>query len=269
MITPHIDVLGFASWLRSWGAAETTVAARLTFLAAITRDLDPVRATADELARWLGNPAFKQWTRVTYFSHLRSLYDWLRRTGARADDPTELMRRPKDPPRKPRPLTEEEVVAIAQRATGDELTWLNLGMLAGLRAFEIAKFRGEDITETTIFVRGKGGVESFLPTHPILWSTAQSYPRRGFWFPSERAASGHVHDKSLTTRMTRLFTSAGVVGSTHRARHTYGTRLLRGGANIRVVQELMRHASLATTAGYLLVEDDEKAAAIRALPPVA
>lgn len=45
----------------------------------------------------------------------------------------------------------------------------------------------------------------------------------------------------------------------------YGTNLLRGGANIRVVQELMRHESLATTAGYLQVEESERVEAIRRL----
>jgi integrase/recombinase XerD len=65
--------------------------------------------------------------------------------------------------------------------------------------------------------------------------------------------------------VTKLFASVGVEGSTHRARHAFGTNLLRKGANIRVVQELMRHESLATTAGYLRVEESERVEAIGAL----
>jgi Phage integrase family len=43
----------------------------------------------------------------------------------------------------------------------------------------------------------------------------------------------------------------------HRCRHVYATRLLRSGVNIRVVQQLMRHASLQTTAAYTAVDEDE------------
>jgi integrase/recombinase XerD len=51
----------------------------------------------------------------------------------------------------------------------------------------------------------------------------------------------------------------------HRGRHYFATALLRGGANIRVVQELMRHSSLATTAKYLAVSADELRAAVGGL----
>lgn len=250
--------------MRSWGAAETTVRARLSLTSILALEFDLLRVSGDQLAIWLGNPAFQPWTRVTYFSHMRSLFEWLCRSGRRVDDPTLGMRRPKEPRRKPRPLDPDEVVRILAAARGHERTWVSLGLFAGLRAFEIAKFRGEDITEVELYVRGKGGKDAILPTHPALWHLAQSYPRSGFWFPSN-SQTGHVNATNLTTRVTRLFASVGVEGSTHRCRHTYGTNLLRGGANIRVVQELMRHESLATTAGYLRVEESERVAAIAAL----
>jgi site-specific recombinase XerD len=63
----------------------------------------------------------------------------------------------------------------------------------------------------------------------------------------------------------RLFDSLGIAGSIHRARHSYATTLLRAGANVRVVQTLMRHSSLATTAAHCAVDEDERAAAIRLL----
>jgi len=56
---------------------------------------------------------------------------------------------------------------------------------------------------------------------------------------------------------TRLFKANGIEGSLHRARHTYATTLLRTGANIRVVQELMRHKSLSSTAIYTGVDEEE------------
>lgn len=260
-----IDLGAFAGWLRSWGAAQTTITARTGVLAAVLERWHPITVTSMELAAWLGNPEWSAWTRETYFSHLRSLFDWLRITGQRADDPTRDMRRPSAPRGKPRPLSPGQVRQVLDAATGDLRTWFLLGMLAGLRAHEIAKLRGEDVTESGLYVVGKGGQGAMLPTHSDLWALAQSYPRVGWWFPSPRAASGHVHAKQVTNKTTALFGSLGIEGSSHRARHTFGTNLLRGGANIRVVQELMRHASLATTQGYLDVDDDERRAAIDGL----
>ena len=65
--------------------------------------------------------------------------------------------------------------------------------------------------------------------------------------------------------MGKLFTALGISGSIHRVRHVYGTRLLRAGVNIRVVQKLMRHSSLATTATYTAVDESEMRSAIETL----
>lgn len=223
------------------------------------------RATAEQLAEWLGDPTFEQWTRVTYFSHLRSLCEWLHKSGRRGDDPTAEMRRPKEPKRRPRPFADEEVDAILGAASGPEIAWCHLGLYAGFRVFESAKIRGEHVTQSGLTVIGKGNKEVVLPTHPKLWEIAQAYPRHGYWFPSKRSRSGHANSSAISTRVTALCASVGIDGSTHRFRHTFGTRLLRAGVNIRVVQELMRHESLATTAGYLAVDDSERTAAVQLL----
>ena len=57
----------------------------------------------------------------------------------------------------------------------------------------------------------------------------------------------------------------GIEGSLHRCRHTYATELLRAGANIRVVQTLMRHASLSSTQIYTAVDENERREGIRRL----
>jgi site-specific recombinase XerD len=135
--------------------------------------------------------------------------------------------------------------------------WLTLALYAGLRAHEIAKIRGEDVTEDTIYVRGKGGVDAQIPTHPVVWALALDRPRTGWWFPSSASTLGHVRSTSVSTETTKLFTANGIEGSIHRCRHTYATQLLRAGANIRVVQELMRHKSLSSTQIYTAVDEEE------------
>lgn len=116
------------------------------------------------------------------------------------------------------------------------------------------------MSQTHLQVIGKGGRTAVLPTHPAIWKAAQRHD--GYWFPSR---GGHVSALTVSLRVSRVFWAIGVEGSFHRCRHYYGTSLLRAGVNIRVVQELMRHASLATTAAYLGVDQEEKQAAILAL----
>lgn len=141
-----------------------------------------------------------------------------------------------------------------------------LGYLAGLRAHEIAKFSGRDIDQDRIRVNGKGGYDDSVPTHPLLLDLSEAMPAQGFWFPPlARKENEHIQSGTVTYHVGVLFRSLGIEGAAHRTRHTYGTGLLRGGANLRVVQELMRHKSLATTAAYLGVDEDERRRAIGSL----
>lgn len=255
---------GFRTWLRSWGAAETTIERRLLVVGKVlTGHPDPAGITADDIVRFLATPGYSAWTRTTYFGHLSSFFKWAAETGAVPANPMLGVRRPSTPRNRPRPLTGAEERLTVGLAEGRLLTWLRLGLLQGLRAHETAKLRGEHVTREHLYVRGKGGRDHVLPTHPLVWELAAVHPARGWWFPSD--TGGHVLGSTVTQRTTRHFRRLGVEGSYHRCRHTYGTNLLRAGVNLRVVQELMRHSSLATTAAYLGVEDDERQAAIRLL----
>jgi integrase/recombinase XerD len=74
-----------------------------------------------------------------------------------------------------------------------------------------------------------------------------------------------VTSLAVSTMTTQLFKANGIEGSIHRCRHTYATQLLRAGVNIRVVQTLMRHASLTSTQIYTAVDEDERRDAINRL----
>lgn len=255
------ELHAYEGWLRAQGARPSTIDKRLVVVAAGLRDW-PSEPTSDDLTDWLGRPGLAAWSRVTYYGHVRSYFRWLHETGRREDNPTDRVPAPKAPRGQPRPLTDAECARVMVAADGRMRLWLLLSLLAGLRAHEVAKLRREDVTERAIFVRGKGGREDYLPTHPDLWAVIEPMPG-GWLFPSPRG--GHVTAHSVSVETSRHFSRLGVAGSLHRCRHTFGTRLLRSGTNIRVVQELMRHTSLEVTARYLLVDDDEASAAIRAL----
>lgn len=258
----------YGEWLRGRGLSERTIAARLNIYQSRLDDWTAFDTVPpDKIATWLNQ--YSGWTKYTYFRHLTSIYDWMVELEQTGRNPMRHMKAPAPPRGRAKPLTEAQLAAALLAANTRTRTFIMLGYLAGLRAFEIAKFHGRDIDEQDLRVVGKGGVDDTLPTHPLLWELAQHYPVSGYWFPPLNRlgiprgyGAGHVGSQRVTADVGALFRSLGIRGATHRARHTYGTQLLRGGANLRVVQELMRHRSLATTALYLGVDGDERVDAI-------
>lgn len=256
----------YAAWMRSWGASPQTIRARRVVAAGRLREWGLDGFTPENARAWLGRDGLSRWTRATYHAHLSDFCAWLAACELIADNPMEDMRKPGRPHSLPRPLTEADVDRVLEAAKGRTRDWIMLALYAGLRAHEVAKIRGEDVTPDSIYVEGKGGVRASLPTHPELWSMALRYPQRGWWFPSVQTG-GHISAATVSNYVGELFRSLGISGSIHRCRHVYGTRLLRAGVNVRQVQKLMRHASLDTTAVYTAVDEDELRAAINLLGP--
>lgn len=253
-------VAAYTSWLNSWSPSQKTVTARRTLAAARMKAWGLDGFTTENIQQFLGTPDWKRWTRATYHAHLKDFCAWLTASGYLDENPMEDVRKPGRPASLPRPLSEREVEMVLAAAGGRVRDWVRIALLSGLRAHEIAKLRGEDVTTEGIYVEGKGGVRALLPAHPELWEMAQRYPRQGYWFPGK--TEPHMAASTITIGVGELFRTLGITGSIHRCRHVYGTRLLRAGVNIRVVQQLMRHASLATTATYTAVDEDEMKAAI-------
>lgn len=256
-----------SSWevrLRASGATKGTVHTRRGGLRSfIAHGYDPVNFEPDDVLVWLADQV-KPWTRLTYYSTMSSWVDHLRATGAREDNPLEFVRRPKTPIRTPRPISDDDLAELLALSTGHTQAFVILAAFSGLRVSEIARMRGEIISEQTIRVVGKGQTELYLSTHPLVWSLAQNFPRRGWWFPA-RTGAGHIGPASVSRALGRLMDKHGVDATAHQLRHSFATRLLRQGVDVRIVQQSMRHASLQTTAGYLLVDDIDMAVAIRKL----
>jgi integrase/recombinase XerD len=261
--------------MRAAGNAERTHRERRRLVEAVARHTgqEPAEFTADALAGYLaGLPSAG--TRSTYWGSLRAWFVWLVEIEElRTDNPMRKLRRPREPRRPPRPVTDDQlrrVLAAANRRR--TRTWVLLATYQGLRVHEIAKIRGEDVDRIagTLRVVGKGGVDGLLPLHPVIAEEAEAYPARGWWFPSYDSY-GRADEPVLANTVSQIigntFRRAGVPCSAHQLRHWFGTNTLRAaGGNLRVAQELLRHASMATTALYTQVDDAERRAAILGLP---
>lgn len=261
----------YGEWQRAAGYAETTIGDRHELLARVESDLGELHAiTPAKLTTWLARPGWSAQTRATYYNHLHGYYLWALKGGLITVDPMLNLARPRVPKRSPRPAAAEQYRQVMTLAEPRWRIAATLARFAGLRASEIARARREDMDRDDIRVLGKGGRTDTLPTHDAIWSLiADAGPGHLVLSPSgvPYTPAGISHAFGTRVRQLGIARPFGL----HMLRHAYATSLLRdpqdggAGANLRVTQELMRHASPATTAVYTQVTDSERRRAVLSL----
>lgn len=225
-----------------------------------------------------------QATRARRLSAIRQLYRFAFLEGWRSDDPAALIKGPKRARALPGSLAETEVdrlLAAAERFGRTEAERLRdtclmqLLYATGLRVSElvslpVAAVRGDP---RMILVRGKGGRERMVPLSPparaalVAWLAIRDQaeaaaqragkPRSPALFPA-RGRRGHMTRETFFLRVKDLARHAGLDPaqvSPHTLRHAFATHLLAHGADLRVIQTLLGHASIATTEIYTHVLD--------------
>ena len=259
-------------WHHGVRLADTTRTERIRVMRqfALESGIDPTYAQPLDIVRWYAShPEWTKSTHYTYHSYLVTWFKWLQLQDIRSDDPMIKVGKIKQPKRQPRPVADEHLIALLRTNMHHRTrVMILLATLAGLRCIEIAAFRGEnvDLPRGRMLILGKGGGEKWVPIHPVLAATAETMPARGWWFPSNRTRPGqHITRKSVSQSVGDAFRRAEIPGSAHPLRHWYGTTLLEDGADVRVVQELMRHGSITTTQGYTGVTDLRMRTAIEKL----
>lgn len=271
----HRDVTNWiarhVAHMQSAGLADDTIEDRALVLRRLDRELPMglIEATVEELEDWLARPDWCNQTKATYFGHLVGFYRWAadpNRYPHLSYDPSLSLTRPKVPQGVPRPVTDEQLATILDRITGRWRIYCLLAAYAGLRACEIAVIRREDITETDLRTRGKGGKTALIPTHPAIWEAVKDL---GPGPIAVRESGRKVTARWVSGRTAYHLRAIGVPTSLHPLRHWFATSALSNGANLRVVQELMRHSSPATTAVYTQIADEQRRVAVQALPVLA
>lgn len=264
------DLAGYVEWLAVRGVTETD-----DVTAAI------VTAFADEKASAQPPAAASSLARLQ--SSVRGLHRYLVREGIATDDPTSRLRPPKQARRLPKALTIDQVEALldaagpaagADVAPGDLLglrdrAVLELLYATGARVSEVVQLDVDDLAHGDVLrVRGKGSKERIVPVGSYARAAVDSYlararpelSRRGRATPKlflgARGAPLSRQSAWLVIRAAaeRAHLTAHV--SPHTLRHSFATHLLQGGADVRVVQELLGHASVATTQIYTHVSVD-------------
>lgn len=249
------------------GLSANTVTEALWLLHKTHTDLPAglIEAFPDELTTWLANPTWSAQTRSTYRQHLRRFYMWATREEDpwMTYDPSTGLRRPTIPRRLPRPASDDQVATAIHRADMPYRLHCRLAAYQGLRCIEIARLGRDDVSEQTTYIHGKGDTHRLLPTHPLVWELIHDLPPG----PVTRKVCGRPADAHWVSNATRQHLHRlGARISMHRLRHWYGTTVQRLYRDARVTQELLRHASPSSTAGYTLVAEASMREAMACLP---
>ena len=263
------DVRDFASWAERGGTSNPRGVDRLV------------------LRRYLAFLSTRRYARTSVArkaAALRSYFSWMARRGAIGADPARRLSAPAGAARLPRVLDRREVEGLldgAATSTGrvgagsDErlrtaITLRDDAVLeilygCGLRVAELCGLDSADVDVDgrTVTVSGKGGRERRVPMHDGCALSLERWMREGW---RVLAGPGSPTGALFLNRSARrlgprdvrriLDRRSPVPTHPHALRHTFATHLLDGGADLRVVQELLGHAGLQTTQVYTHVSKE-------------
>ena len=208
---------------------------------------------------------------------VRGLHRFAAAEGLAELDVARAVRPPTPGRRLPKSLTIDEVLALLEGAGGDSpadgpLTLRNRALLellysTGSRISEAVGLDVDDIDTQarSALLRGKGGKQRLVPVGRPAVQALDAYlvrgrpelARRGRGTPAIflNARGGRLSRQSAWQVLQDAAERAGITSgvSPHMLRHSFATHLLEGGADVRVVQELLGHASVTTTQIYTLV----------------
>jgi integrase/recombinase XerD len=226
-----------------------------------------------------------------HLSAVRGLVKFLLREGILSADPTELSARPRFGRRLPRTLSETDVLRLLAAPDISTLrglrdrAMLSVTYAAGLRVSELVGLKPGDVdlSRGIVSAFGKGGKRRLVPLGDVTLDHVQTYlaaraqlgvsaPKRQkarpeALFPSPRG--GPLTRQGFWKIVAGYARGIGLRGGVypHQLRHSFATHLLTGGADLRSVQTMLGHASIATTEIYTHVTGDHVRKAYRRSHP--
>ena len=263
------DLATYVQWLDGNGVHES---------GDVTPDL--VARFAAERASAQPPPAATSLARLQ--SSVRGLHRFLVREGIETDDPAARLRPPKTPQRLPKALTIDQVESLldaagpppGEAAEADVIALRDRALLellyaTGARVSEVVQLDVDDVSHGEVLrVRGKGAKERIVPIGSYARASVDAYltrarpelSRRGRATPrlflGARGAPLSRQSAWLIIQHAAERAKLSAHVSPHTLRHSFATHLLQGGADVRVVQELLGHASVSTTQIYTHVSID-------------
>lgn len=233
-------------------------------------------------------------TMTTYFKTIQAFFTWTVRAEYLVRSPMKTLKSPKPPKRIPKALSVDAcglILAAAGESRWPERDQLAMRMVyaMGLRLSEIAGVRPEGFSPSledpqSLLVRGKGDKERVVPVPASVQTCLATYlvtrtarlstmsaTAESLWVSSRaRAGRANLSRRGLSEMFDALITRAGLKAPglrVHVGRHSFATHALAsGGADLRVVQELLGHSSVATTQIYTKVSNERLISGVEGSP---
>ncbi|CAN7389713.1 site-specific tyrosine recombinase XerD [Microbacterium foliorum] len=256
------DLGGYLEWLEADGVTDTA-----QISAAVVGRFIADRSGAEPA------PAATSLARLQ--SSVRGWHRFLAREGIEQDDPSGRLRPPKAPRRLPKALTIDQVERLLGAPSAEEpigirdRALLELLYATGARVSEAVGLDVDDLAHGDVLrLRGKGSKERIVPIGSFARDAVDAYLTRvrpglaakgrasARLFLGARGAPLSRQSAWLVIRAAAEHAHITAEVSPHTLRHSFATHLLQGGADVRVVQELLGHASVATTQIYTHVSVD-------------
>jgi integrase/recombinase XerD len=266
-----------------------------------TRSRSLTDAVTDDVRAYLADlviRGFQANSASRHLSALRQLHKFLYAEGYRGDDPTTVISGPKQGRGLPKVLSIADVdrlLSTAAQGVGDEgrpfrdrlasarmSALLELLYATGLRVSELMALPANAIRANTLMltIKGKGGKERLVPLTDAakaatarwreILATIEGEKPSPWLFPAD-SAMGYLPRQVFARDLKTVAGHAGVGAdrvSPHVLRHAFASHLLQNGADLRIVQQLLGHADVATTQIYTHVLDERAKAMVRDLHPL-
>lgn len=245
------------------------------------RNMSVITVTASDISHYLvdrsGDGKLTARTQARNMTALRSFHRFLVHRKYRHDNPMELLDPPKLPVSLPRAVSYDAVDALLSVIDRDDPSGLGMRDLAmfeliyscGLRVSEANSIRIGDYfpKEGVIRVIGKRDKQRIIPVGEV----AKDYLAKYIADVRPKLLGAHFREQALFVgrrgepltraliwkRFKHYCDIAGIDAKVHTLRHSFATHLLRGGADLRSVQELLGHSDIGTTQIYTHVDTDD------------
>lgn len=260
------SINGWTDTLKAAGLSAQTIKNRrykMVHLAALLMPSGPEDVTTEQIVQVFARQQWKPETRKAYRNTISSFFRWLRKSGHRADDPSQDVPRVKKPHAHPRPCPDRYIAAAMEMATSSERLMIRLGAECGLRRGEIARVHSDDVVADSagrsLIVRGKGDKQRIVPLPDDLAAIVMD--ANGYLFPGR--FGGHVEESYIGDHISHLLPDG---YAAHTLRHRFATTAYAATHDLFVVAELLGHESVETTEHYVAMPDGrlrEATAAVR------
>lgn len=238
----------YEGWLLSTRRADGTVRLRMSHVTRLARRHDLATLSTDDLERYLFEIR-KQApeTRKSVLSSWRLFFQWARRKGVRDDDPTLDVESVTIPVRVPRVADDDSILRALANADPRERAMILLARYGCLRLAELSTLHTRDRQGDLLRVRGKGDKERLVAANEDLLAALvalEDDQGPGYYFRGQRGP--HMHPQSVHKIIKRI-----TGWNPHALRHAGATAAYNATHDLRGVQEMLGHASMATTQRYL------------------